>query len=116
MTCIYFSNCAVIAETTLAVAEAEMELAVAQAEFELEMAELMAELEAMGAELAAEYAYMYMMYMNHANGILQDKLEAEEDLALAQLMQKGNESVGSSTRQKINQDPSQEQKLCLELF
>ncbi|REE83443.1 hypothetical protein BX611_0734 [Lutibacter oceani] len=74
------------AETALAVAEAQMDLEIAQAEFNIEMAALAAELEAAGAQLATEYAYAYRYAMEAANYILMDKLNAEANLAEAQLM------------------------------
>lgn len=74
------------ASTATAVAQAEMALEIAQANFNIEMAELAADLEAAGAQLATEYAYAYRYAMEAANYILMDKLEAEADLAEAQLM------------------------------
>ena len=75
-----------VAQTNLGVSEAENALAIAEEEFKIEMAELMAELEEAGVQLAIEYAYKYRNAMYAANNILSEKLQADEDLADAQLM------------------------------
>ncbi|MFZ2429864.1 MAG: hypothetical protein WAW57_01810 [Lutibacter sp.] len=77
------------AETNLAVSEAENDLALAEVAFEAQMAAAIAQMEAAGAQLAVDYAYDYMWAMQHANGIMNDLLEAQADLANAELMQKG---------------------------
>ncbi|MFD0761678.1 hypothetical protein ACFQZW_06250 [Lutibacter aestuarii] len=75
-----------VAQTDLEVNEAQNALAIAEEEFKLQMAALVAELEEAGVQLAIEYAYKYRNAMYAANNILSDKLDAEEELADAQLM------------------------------
>ena len=74
-----------VAETNVAVAEAQHDLQIAQAEFEIEMAELTAEMEAAGANLAVGYAYDYMYAMNVVNNLKAEKLSKQGQLALAEL-------------------------------
>jgi len=76
-----------IAQTNLDVAAAENALALANMQFEIDMAALVAELEEAGLQLAIEHALSYRFMMNAANDILYDKLQAEADLANAQLLQ-----------------------------
>jgi hypothetical protein len=76
-----------VAQTTTNVAAQENAAAIAQANFDIQMANLMAQLEAAGAQLATQYAYAYASAMNTANTILDDKLEAEAELAAANLFQ-----------------------------
>ena len=83
---------ALIATTNLAVATAENSLAIAKANFDIDMAELLAELEAAGADLALGYAEDYADAMNDANDYLSAKLDAQEELAVAQLMLNGDVS------------------------
>jgi hypothetical protein len=78
-----------IAQTNYQVAQNENALAIAQANFDIQMANLIAQLEAAGANLAAGYASDYAGAMGDANGYLADKLDADEDLALANLMLNG---------------------------
>lgn len=75
-----------VAQTDLEVNEAQNNLALAEEQFKIQMAALVAELEEAGVQLAIEYAYKYRNAMYAANNILSDKLDAEEDLADAQLM------------------------------
>ncbi|MHB1051429.1 MAG: hypothetical protein ACYC09_15235, partial [Bacteroidota bacterium] len=74
-----------VAETNVAVAEAQNDLALAQAQFEIDMAELTAEMEAAGANLAVGYAYDYRNAMNVVNNLKADKLSKQGQLALAEL-------------------------------
>ena len=74
-----------IAQTDLAVEQAENALGVAQAQFELTMANLVAQMEAAGANLAVGYAYDYMYAMNVVNNLKSQKVTAEGQLALAEL-------------------------------
>lgn len=81
-----------VAETNLQVAAAQNAMAVAQAQFNLTMASLTAQLQAAGATLATQYANQYSLNMNAANDILADRLDAQSDLANAQLMLKNGTS------------------------
>ena len=81
-----------VAQTNLDVAEAQNALELAQVQFEIDMAEAVATMEAAGVQLAVGYAYDYMWAMQHANNIMSDLLEAQADLATAQLMQNGSVS------------------------
>lgn len=83
---------ALAAQTSLDVANLQNELALAQVTFQTQMAAAIAAMEAAGAQLAVGYAWDYAMAMQHANGLMQDLLEAQADLASAQLMQNGNVS------------------------
>ncbi|KUO64543.1 MAG: hypothetical protein ACYCZ2_07680 [Lutibacter sp.] len=81
-----------VAETNLAVATAQNDLALAQVQFDIDMAAAIAAMEAAGAQLAVGYAWDYALAMNHANDLMQDLLQAQADLASAELMQNGNVS------------------------
>ncbi|HSQ47980.1 MAG TPA: hypothetical protein VLM44_13795, partial [Lutibacter sp.] len=81
-----------VAQTNLNVAAAQNALALAQITFQTQMAAAMAAMEAAGAQIAVGYAYNYANWMQHANGLMQDLLEAQADLASAELMQNGNVS------------------------
>lgn len=81
-----------VAQTNLDVANAQNALELAQIQFEINMAAAIAQMEAAGVQLAVGYAYDYMWAMQHANGLMQDLLEAQADLASAQLMQNGSVS------------------------
>lgn len=83
----------IMAEANLAVAEAQNALAEENLNWEIAMAELMAELDAANVELIEDYANEYMLAMNAANVIQSDLLEAEGNLADAELMLTG--AVGS---------------------
>ena len=82
-----------VAQTNRDVAAAQNALALANQQFEVDMAELVAELEAAGVQLAADYAYSYRYAMMAANDILEDRLDAEADLATAMLMVNADEDV-----------------------
>ncbi|MFO7673094.1 MAG: hypothetical protein R6V74_05235 [Lutibacter sp.] len=83
---------ALVAQTSLDVAALQNELALAQIQFDVDMAAAIAAMEAAGVQLAVGYAWDYAYAMQHANGLMQDLLEAQADLASAELMQNGNVS------------------------
>jgi len=74
-----------VAETNLAVAEAQHDLQLAQAQFNIDMAALTAQMQAAGANLAVGYAYDYMYAMQVVNSLKSEKLTKQGQLALAEL-------------------------------
>ncbi|WP_298262656.1 hypothetical protein [uncultured Lutibacter sp.] len=75
-----------VAETNLAVAQAQMELEKEQAKFNIKMVELLAKLEEAKVQVAIGYAIDYRNAMWAANNIWSDLLTAKADLADAELM------------------------------
>ncbi|NEW79519.1 MAG: hypothetical protein GZ086_08870 [Gelidibacter sp.] len=81
-----------IAQTNLQVSAAENALALAEVAFQAQMAAAIAAMEAAGAQLAVGYAWDYAYAMNHANSLMYQLLDAQADLAQAELMQNGSVS------------------------
>ncbi|WP_298285006.1 hypothetical protein [uncultured Lutibacter sp.] len=75
-----------VAETNLAVAQAQMDLEKEQAKFDIKMVELLAKLEEAKVQVAIGYAIDYRNAMWAANNIWSDLLDAKATLADAELM------------------------------
>ncbi len=80
------------AQTSLDVASLQNDLAIAQITFQTQMAAAIAAMEAAGVQLAVGYAWDYAYAMQHANNLMSQLLEAQADLASAELMQTGGVS------------------------
>jgi hypothetical protein len=75
-----------VAETARAVDSTQNVLATQQVNFEIAIAKLIDDLNEVGVGLALEHASSYDAIMVLANGLMNDKLETDSDLAEAELM------------------------------